>query len=100
MLKVSIIASTVTMISRASPSSATNRPFTASPVLEAVSGQNGIQRFMASAGLTPHAGEDEKGGERRRDLGQHEGGEHGDGEAAERRALHVAEQNDAREQPR
>ena len=54
---------------------------------------------MASAGLPPDAGEDGKCAERGRDFGQHEGGEHGDGEAAERGALHVTEQNDAREQP-
>src|SRR5947209_13987278 len=100
MQKTSIIASTVATMRQASPSSATNRAFTALPVFEAVSGQNGIQLYMASARSPPDAGENCNSCERGRDFGQHEGGEHGNGEAAERRALYVAEQSDAREQPR
>src|SRR5690242_8108702 len=93
MLKPTSMATTVSMMSAESPSSATNKAFTESAVTAAVSGQKGIQLYMD--GPAPDGDEDCKRRETGRDIRQHEGGQHGHGKAPEWGALDVAEQQDA-----
>src|SRR5579859_5899851 len=98
MQNISIMPKTVAMISAERPSSATYRLLTATALTAAVSGQNGIQRYIVSAvAPAPDGGEVDNQKKTCRQIGGGESRQDRYGEPPERRALHVAQQDEARE---